>query len=224
MMSDCNSTFNEKAGSYQDNATSYLSLISSMRRRYPNLGDLDETLKHQARYFKNEDGRAAVIEFKDNNVDIRHFAASNDLLDYVTQPPTACCRRLYLLEGLPAKYIEIFGSHFQIDPNLFARQLHTGFWDLAKDVGNSSLLPSHPTCKQSFSIRYMEVRDFGDAIRNYEIRCANQPRRISVSRFKGKFDGVGMVRRVTSFWYRHNGKNGWDGMSERARNPANTTR
>lgn len=223
-MSDCNSTFGDKVESGRENATSYLSFISSMKRRCPNLGDLDETLKHQEGYSKNEDGRVAVIEFKDSNVDVRRFATSNDLQDYVKHPPSTCTRRLYLLEGLPAKYIEIFGSHLQVDPNLFARQLHAGFWDLAKDVGNSPLLPSHPTCKISFSIRYVEVRDFGNAIRNFEMRCANQPRRISVSRFKGKFDGVGMVRRVTSFWYRDNGVNGWNGMSERSRNSPNSTR
>jgi hypothetical protein len=74
-------------------------------------------------------------------------------------------------------------------------------------------MPSHPTSKDSFSLRYHELRDFGENIDSFELRCTNQPRRISTTRWEGKFDGVGIVRRKASFWSRANGAGGWNGAS-----------
>lgn len=119
---------------------------------------------------------------------------------------------MFLLQDLPSNYIEILGSWFEIDPNFFARQIKSGLPEICKDeVGDVPLLSSHPTSKESFYVRYYELRKFIDPIQDYERRVMDQRRRISVSKWNGEFDGVGMVRKSTSAWFRVDKGNGWDG-------------
>jgi hypothetical protein len=162
-------------------------------------------------------GKAAVLEFHDGTVTEDRFDHADKLLKYWDrlgkESPPKCNRRLYLLEGLPPKYIEILGSRFRIDPNVFARQVRSDILKLLDDMRDVPLLSSHPTSKESFLIRYHELRDFDDRIHDYELRSVNQLRRISVSKFDGKFDCVGMVRKNASFWFKKDEDGGWNGMS-----------
>src|SRR6266498_389019 len=148
----------------------------------------------------------------------RRFHKSNELLDYMNHQEQAhtpkCNRRLYLLEGLPPNYIEILGSRLRVDPIVFARQVKCGIMDICKDVRDIPLLSSHPASKGSLHLRYHELRDFEDGIDSFELSCENQNRRISVTKWNGKFDGVGIIRRNANFWSRMNGEKGWDGTSK----------
>jgi hypothetical protein len=193
----------------------YRTLVSSMKSRNPILTKLDKILTRQGP--PSEDGRVAVIELHDDHVAKHHLRTSKELLNYMTNleqaPPPSCNRRLYLLEGLPASYIEILGFRLRIDPDVFARQIDCGGLAILKDAQDIPMLPSHPTSKESFSLRYNELRDFGKNIDSFELRCKNQPRRISTTRWEGKFDGVGIVRRKASFWSRMNRADGWNGAS-----------
>jgi hypothetical protein len=212
-MSDGEPDFAEKVVvEEQEYKEPYRSLVSSMQSRNPILAKLDKILTRPS-----ENGRAAVIEFHDNDVAVRRLQSSNELRDYMTNleqgPPPSCNRRLYLLEGLPSNYIEILGSRLRIDPDVFARQIGCGYLTILKDARDIPMLPSHPTSKDSFSLRYNELRDFGESIDSFELRCTNQPRRISTTRWEGKFDGVGIVRRKASFWSRMIGAEEWNGAS-----------
>lgn len=197
-----------------DRGQTYSSLVSLLRAKNPNLSDLEQILT--SRDGSSEHGRAAVIEISDGNVAVCRFKSSNELLDHMSLhvPRSSCSRRLFLLEGLPANYIEILGSHLQVDPNVFARQIKSGQTEILQGATEAPLLSSHPTSKTSFAMRFHELQDFGDGIQSFDLLCANQPRRISVTRLNGKFDGVGIVRRKTSFWYRKHGERGWDGTSD----------
>jgi hypothetical protein len=216
-MSDSKPGFAEKVvvEEREDKGPSYGSFVSSMRYRNPILAKLDEVLTRQGP--SAEDGRAAVIELHDSHVAVHCPRTSSELLDYMANleqaPPPSCNRRLYLLEGLPSNYIEILGSRLRIDPDVFARQIDCGYLAVLKDARDIPLLPSHPTSKHSLSLRYYELRDFGENIDSFELICANQLRRISTTKWKGKFDGIGIVRRKATFWSRMNGAKGWDGAS-----------
>ncbi|KAI9804474.1 MAG: hypothetical protein M1825_001373 [Sarcosagium campestre] len=201
----------------EEKVSPYLKLISTSLDRYPNLIFLHQTLNFSR--FRN-DGRAAVLEFYDHAVERREFTSPVDLRNYIEQTaaattaPTArssgdsaaqahtasCIRRLYLLEGLPVQYVELFGSHFRIDPYVFARQSRTANWESGNYIGNTPKLPSLRPALGSFALRYSELRLFDHGIKNYELRCANQDRKISVTRLKDRFDDVGVVRRMASFW------------------------
>jgi hypothetical protein len=225
IMSDSEPGFTEKVviEEREHNGPSYRSLVSSMRFRNPILAKLDGILTRQGP--SSEDGRVAVIELHDNHVAVRRLHTSDELLDYMTNleqlPPPSCNRRLYLLEGLPSNYIEILGSRLRIDPDVFARQIDCGYLTILKDARDIPMLPSHPTSKDSFSLRYNELRDFGKNIDSFEVRCTNQPRRKSTTKWEGKFDGVSIVRRKASFWSRMNGAKGWNGASISIHMPPN---
>jgi hypothetical protein len=194
---------------------SYRSFVSSMCKRNPNLVKLEEILTRHGPPF--EDGRAAVIEIYDTHVSEHRMNTSNELLEYMNRQDrdstSSCHRRLYLLEGLPANYIEILGHRLRIDPDFFDRQINCGYLKTFEDVRDIPLLYSHPTSQESFTLRYHELRNFGDARLSHELSCVNQPRRISVTQSHGKFDGVGSVRRKASFWSRMKGEKAWDGMT-----------
>lgn len=209
----------------KDDGHSYGSLVSLMRKKHPNLKNLDELLtprlenpahpENLAHRENSEKNKAQVIEFYDGYATVHPFGSSGDLLEYLNslgKSSSECNRRLYLLEGLPSNYIKILGSRFEIDPNFFARQVKCGILNIDKDVRDIPLLSSHPTSKESFIAKYYELRDFGNGIHDYELRCEDQFRRISVSKRNGKFDSVGIVRRNVSFWFRKNKENGWNGM------------
>jgi hypothetical protein len=217
IMSDSEPGFAEKVvvEEREHKEPSYRSLVSSMRFRNPILAKLDEILTRQG--LPSEDGRAAVIELHEKHVAVRRLHTSTELLNYMINqeqhPPPSCNRRLYLLEGLPSNYIEILGSRLRIDPDVFAQQIDCGYLTIRKDARDIPMLPSHPTSKGSLCLRYHELRDFGENIDSFELRCTNQPRRISTTRWEGKFDGVGIVRRKASFWSRMNRAEGWNGAS-----------
>ncbi|KIX07567.1 uncharacterized protein Z518_02220 [Rhinocladiella mackenziei CBS 650.93] len=183
----------------------YKRLVQSMRKSHPNLSNLDELLTRPS-----ENGLAAAIQFRDDQVSVERFTRSTDLDEFLKRHAKGD-RRLFLLQGLPSNYIEVLGPSFNIDPNFFARQIQSGILHTSKGVRDIPLLPSHPTSKESFCIRYHELREFEDPIRDWELRVLDQARRISVTKWNGEFDGVGIVRKNASVWFRSKGENAWDG-------------
>lgn len=59
---------------------------------------------------------------EDGNGDItrKFFATPEELADHLKNPPSLQKERnLYVFEGLPIEYVQIFGSHFDVDANIF---------------------------------------------------------------------------------------------------------
>lgn len=187
----------------------YQRLVSSMKRNHPNLSTLAEILAQPS-----EDGVAAVVNFHEDRVTEERFSHSSQLRNFLNRD-SQCHRRLFLLQGLPSNYIEVLGPKFNIDPNFFARQIQSGILHSSKGVRDIPLLSSHPTSRESFCLRYHELREFFDPISDWELRVMDQARRVSVSKWNGEFDGVGIVRKNASVWFRpRKAERGWDGMSE----------
>ncbi|ETI28964.1 hypothetical protein G647_01416 [Cladophialophora carrionii CBS 160.54] len=186
----------------------YTRLVSAMSRNHPNLSSLARILCQPT-----EEGAAAVVEFRNTVAAAERFYTSTQLQKYMTNHHN-CTRRLFIMQGLPSNYIETLGAAFNIDPNFFARQILSGMpLHTNKGMRDVPLLSSHPTSRESFCIRYHELREFADAIGDWELRVMDQPRRVSVSKFNGEFDGVGIVRKTASIWFRAREKGeGWDAI------------
>jgi len=183
----------------------YTRLVSDMSASHPNLANLEELLAEPS-----EKGVAAVLNFRDAGVTEERFVHSIALLDHLNQPGQ-CDRRLIILQGVPSNFVEVLGWKFNIDPNFFARQIRSGMLHINESVRDIPLLASHPTSTESFCLRYHELRQFADPIYDWELRVADQARRVSVSKCNGEFDGVGIARKTSSVWFRAKQGNGWDG-------------
>ena len=179
--------------------------MSIMSRSHPNLTSLKDLLTKPS-----ERGVAAVLNFREVGVSEERFVCSTALLDHLNQP-SKCDRRLIILQGMPSDFVEILGWKFNIDPNFFARQIQSGMLHIGKSGRDIPLLATHSVSRESFSIRYHELRQFTDPIRDWELRVAGQARRVSVSKWNGEFDGVGIARKTSSVWSRARQGNGWDG-------------
>lgn len=196
----------------QSNTSSYVSKISSMLKKYPNLVYLHEALTGNSIL---QPDSTAVLEFKPSGVQRRDFQAPNDIRNYI-DGNNVCKRRLFLLEGLPTDYVEIYGSLLRIDPYFFTRQLRTVYREMSIEKCNTSRLPSQgfaPT-EYSFAAWYYELRYFGANIQEDVDEfgfSAPQDRKIDFTRLNGIYDVVGIVRRMASFWSRITDTGDWDG-------------
>ena len=199
----------EMADKIDTDTRPYTRLVNALSRNNPNLSNLAKILSQAS-----EKGAGAVIKFRDTGAAAERFCTAAQLRDFLISRD-GCKRRLFLVQGLPSNYVEILGAAFNIDPNFFARQISSGMpLHPNKGVRDIPLLASHPTSRESFCIRYHELREFADPISDWELQVIDQPRRVSVSKFNGEFDGIGIVRKTTSVWFRARGnEGGWDGTS-----------
>lgn len=96
----------------------YLSLIENTQRlQYP--GFVNSLLSGPLA----EDGRAAVIEFRDGlKPSVKELKTSRALRRYLEQAPPddVPVRRAFVLEGLPKTSIQILGSKLRVPPSFFA--------------------------------------------------------------------------------------------------------
>jgi hypothetical protein len=184
----------------------YSRMVSRLSNQHPNLVRLAQHLQQPS-----VDCNAAVIEFGHGSCETKRLY-KQDQIEQVLATETSSLGRLFLVQGLSTGSIEMLGAHFNIDPNFFARQMQSGILYESNGMRDIPLLASHPTARESFCIRYHELRQFKDGISSWELQIMDQPRRVSVSRFNGEFDGVGIVRKNVSLWYRARteGKR-WDG-------------
>src|SRR5436190_2559993 len=100
--------------------SSYIDTIAKCSRRYPDFLHLNKFLRNCGPH----SGRATVLEFHlGKSVERRNFADPDDLSNYLQDLSDCSCKhRLFMLEDLSSLYVEVFGSHFWIDPFLFASQ------------------------------------------------------------------------------------------------------
>lgn len=97
-------------------------LISTQRAFYP--GFTDQLLRQIGP--RQEEGRAAVINFQDGaNPSVQQFEKSRALRSYLNSPSSRSpggpvIRRMFVLEGLPRKFIQVLGSKLRVPPSLFA--------------------------------------------------------------------------------------------------------
>ncbi|KAH7013166.1 hypothetical protein EDB80DRAFT_774496 [Ilyonectria destructans] len=98
----------------------YWTLVeSTQRRQYPEFVD---QLSNQVGPLA-EEGQVAVIEFQgEDKPSIQKFTASRNLRRYLEKdaPSSTALRRVFVLEGLPRKFVQVLGSNLRVPPSFFA--------------------------------------------------------------------------------------------------------
>lgn len=227
----------------KDEDLEYIKRLSKLRHAYPPLQsflrrlreDDDEGRKivQQAHLdrFERLPGRCALLIFHKDKVEHKEFSNVEDLYTYLTSPTPGdgekqC--RLWILEDLSPTWLDVLGTHFNVDPLVFSEQVNT--WNFT-DSGSipHRELPSMVRPSKSFSLRYYEFRQLKDKdsikLMQNQMTCTVNRRRYEVWRdidtptFKNRWRH-GLVRRGASFWSnqrptkggRHDGnETGWDG-------------
>ncbi|OBT81534.1 hypothetical protein VE02_09801 [Pseudogymnoascus sp. 03VT05] len=107
-------------------------------------------------------GALTVLEFYENKrisrIDLKGSEMLKDYLMSTSRENPQ--RRLFLLEGVARNFVQVFGSHFGMDPDFFARQKRTRIWEVAHNGGKTPSLPSLNNPKRSFMIKYLELHYF----------------------------------------------------------------
>jgi hypothetical protein len=213
----------------------YVDTLSKCCSRYPDLVQLREFLKKGGEKEKEKENeeekkekncgpavpRAAVLEFKDGKVtkvERKNFNNVEELHGYFDGPKDPDCKgRLFMLEDLSEPYVEAFGSHFWIDPFLFADQERAN-WISGDNpsLGLTYRLPSAQIQNSIFTLRYYEMGRFeGEEDLPNNMKChSNLDRIIDKEKFAG--DRVFSVKRNASFWSRTDEDGGWNGTFQHA--------
>jgi hypothetical protein len=196
-------------------------MVERLSERHPNLIFLRNELLRAKNTKDAERGRAAVVEFFDDNrlpkskiwESSEASEGSEALESYLHKPCSGLCGRLFLLEDIATNYVETFGHHFCIDPSIFARQLRTNSWESSDEASSPTPLQSTSDHESIFSLCYPELVKFlGSEVQIKEsLSChSNVYRYINAIRQKSFFDGIGIVHRRFSFWSRKHDSGFWD--------------
>ncbi|KFY14792.1 hypothetical protein V492_02411 [Pseudogymnoascus sp. VKM F-4246] len=186
-----------------------------------------------------EYGALTMLEFHEDRVisriDINGSEALKDYLDSV--PRRHLQRRLFMLEGVARNFVQVFGSHFGMDPDFFARQKRTRMWEVSHTGGKTPSLPSLKNPKRSFMLKYLELRYFPlvpdesfygepkplipqvdynyleDVVGKRNINVSRKKRPVDPQKdMSGEFDNVGKVSRCASYWGKAYADGGWDAI------------
>jgi hypothetical protein len=201
-----------------DQESEYWTVLKSTQQRwYP--GFVDQ-LSSQTKA-KQEEGRAAVIEFRDGTrPSIQPLETSRALRRYLTRYPPCSSdipvhRRVFLLEGLPKKFIEVLGSKLGVPPSFFAAHW-AGPGRYIGNLLNRSL--RHYDNRTRFMLTFPKM--YGAKINELEGDKANPiyymessvNRQLSRITLFGDFDGPLSSFEKLSFWTScETGELSWDG-------------
>jgi len=191
----------------------YWSFIKSTQERsYP------EFVRHLSAQAENdaEKGRMAVVEFRDgSSPTVRRHISPETLRYFLDGDITnvgSTVQRVFLLEGLPRRFIEILGSRLRVPPGFFAAN-----WVNSEYVG--SLLnrtPRNYDCRDRFVLKMPRLhqvkirRENGDKPEPFYYMDTSIRRRISSKTVFGDFDGPLSSSERVSFWRTSQGES-WDG-------------
>ena len=192
-------------------AGDYIGYVGSLRHRYPNLRrfcDIQSTSNVKNR---EETGRVAVIEIRENGISQKKFDCPDDLDQYFQDPSPRsepCKHRLYVLEGSAPAYIQVLGRRLRMDPFVFSEQLIRG----GTRKEQAATLPSQSALERSFSLQYAESRTFPDGhLNTLGACCLYRDRKIWVTKINSKIDEVAKVHRIASFWSRKESNGAFNG-------------
>ena len=167
-------------------------------------------------------GRVACLEFGPNEeVGVEKYEDASALRKHFEKrnpdaSPTYPQRRLFLLEGCNDALRGVLSRELDVDLQVWARQdwmpkLDLS-WDPTFNLGTKASLHSLVDPNETFRLDYFQLKLLILKDQEFSLRCAENGRRISLSRVDGKLDKVGQVTRRVSFWGRQRDVGGWDGM------------
>jgi len=189
-------------GDYQD-------LIHKLSALDPRLRSRCNKNIHQNIPWPNPNARLVVLESSDGGVNfgppVHHAPAS--LMSYLAAAPEpkkgagAGVSRVFILEGLHPEYIAVLGGHFRMHPSVFVDQERTvvisPFMHQSSDFFT---LPAAARTAQHYTMKYYELVGLPPHVLNFRTCCAETGRHIGLTRAKGEFMDVGIVRRKCTVW------------------------
>ena len=198
-------------------ASEYVTYVKSLRDRYPNLRRFCDILGASNAKNEKEQSRVAVVEIREDGIDQRKFDTANDLDRYMQGQSSewgTCKYRLYILEGSAPSYVQVLGHRLRMEPFVFAEQLMRG----GTRKEQAATLSSQRGLERSFSMQYVEARVFPDGLLNsLGGSCLYRDRKIWVAKINSKFDEVGQVHRIASFWSRKEANGSFNGKPRNRR-------
>jgi hypothetical protein len=201
-------------GSYISAEGPYRDTIVRLGNKYPNL--IQEDRKRYETNF-NYPSRAAHFDFDSSGRPRKEvFVSLSELKNHLNSTSSTVAqseqRRLYILEGTNADFVETLGTALGVDPNVFLRHKRIALWENSHQTGNTPPLPSLINPQDNFLMEYCELLYFKAGLENFSMRSVTNERHFAVTRLPdGKFDKVGISYKKASFWARKIGNAGWDG-------------
>jgi hypothetical protein len=189
-------------------------------------------------------GRCYCLQFAENIVTLlkdypNGFANRTELAKYLIAHPAKASReksirRLFVLEDLEPHYIDVLGQYLDIDPLVFSEQMNTWNFTDSYSIPHRGL-PSLCTPKQSYTLRYYEIRTLDDpkSIDALSLQFTFAVNRRRYERWRDidlPLSGIkdkrhAFIRRCASFWTSQDSKQkdqdpeqknlGWDGKLAR---------
>jgi hypothetical protein len=107
----------------------------------------------------DEYGRVAVLEVTSSSTlqaKRLDLETSKQLDTYLLRPKPTKTRRIFIVEGAARNFVHVLGTHFNMDPSLFAAQKRQGSWVFPYRE-RTLKLPSASNPTKSFLIRYPEL-------------------------------------------------------------------
>lgn len=226
---------NLRRGSLDLNDFPYLKRLEGLQRGYPALWFLLGRLRNSgdegrrlinARYledFNRAPGRCAMLTFHDDSVESEMFNTAEGLqarLQGSTSTRGSGRRRLFVLEDMEPKFVDVLGQQLSVDPLVFSEQMNTWNSTSSKSVPHRAL-PSLTSPERSFVMRYYEIRTLDNA---HAVDILQNQMTYAVNRRKyERWRDVDLpnvepdkrhafVRRCASFWTSQVGDDDeWDG-------------
>jgi hypothetical protein len=173
-------------------------LLSSPRYR-------DPKAESQETSWPNKHMKLVVLELQsDGKLQASHEHTPQSLQEHFQNVRSAHCSRAYILEGLHPDFISILGKHFGMHPSIFL--------DHERVVVNSArecdtvVLPSLLKSREHCTMKYFQLFSLPENARGcFKMCCQTTGRHIGVTRVKGEFSNVGILRRKCSIWTRQTG-------------------
>lgn len=145
---------------------------------------------------------------------VEHDAASLNayLKDQPATPAPAKRRRVFILEGLHPDYIATLGGHFKMHPSMFIDHERVIVISPFNEQGSDTFgLPSAAQTTEHRTLKYFEPIALPRNVQGcFKMCCAETGRHIAVTRVKGRFLDVGVLRRKCTIWQREIPGGGWD--------------
>lgn len=196
----------------------YGTLVRNLAVSDPRLRQRDPKLVRQGTPWENATSKAVIFQKLDG---VGQFSTSLPFCDgpslskFLDDPSSQGQddQQLVVVQGLNPEIIGAIGCHFRMHPSFFVE--HEKAVVIAPrdgGEGDGPVLPSMAMTREHMTFKYYESFTLPENLQgNFTLCCADSGRHIGVTRLRGQFSRVGMLRRKCSLWrrQRHGGK-GWD--------------
>lgn len=229
---------NASASKFED--MPYLKRLKQLESAFPALKSFVEKIGNEDQgrllvkeHYRGIPGRCYCLQFEEDKVTVieeypQGFTSPEHLAKYFAQHPAQSSRqqkrrRLFILEDLDPKYVDVLGEHLGVDPLVFSEQMNTWNFTDSNSIPHRGL-PSMCTPEQSFTLRYYETRTLinDDSLKDLTLQmtCAVNRRRyegwrdIDLPQAGTKDKKHALIRRCASFWTSQDLEQedkGWDG-------------